>query len=265
MNGNRFASASSPDRLAFLGVGAPPARQFGADRDTGRQWPDYFNRMSMPAFMAYVVALAIVTWLFLSTGWQFSALMRGFPAVAALIEQSWSLNFSRLDMIAGAVAETLGITIIGSGLGIALALPLALPAIGRSVIRLAGAMPDLAWVVIFAVCVGPGPLACTLTIAVCTFGFCGYFFQREGVGRRRSGSDRALIPAVLSGIERAVRSAAVIGLIGGGGIGHELKVAMDRFEYLEAASLVLIIVLLVMAVEKMTGLVRYRRPSPSAV
>jgi phosphonate transport system permease protein len=48
----------------------------------------------------------------------------------------------------------------------------------------------------------------------------------------------------------------VLGLVGAGGIGIELKVAMDLFNYDEAATIILAIFALVVLVERMSAVLR---------
>jgi phosphonate transport system permease protein len=50
----------------------------------------------------------------------------------------------------------------------------------------------------------------------------------------------------------------ILGLVGAGGIGIELKVAMDLFQYKQAATAILAIFILVIAVEQLSGAVRRR-------
>jgi phosphonate transport system permease protein len=74
----------------------------------------------------------------------------------------------------------------------------------------------------------------------------------------------AIVPAAmpsfvnssLFALEKAVRSSVVLGLVGAGGIGIELKVAMDMFEYQSAATIIISIFVLVIAVEQISIYVR---------
>jgi phosphonate transport system permease protein len=60
----------------------------------------------------------------------------------------------------------------------------------------------------------------------------------------------------LFSLEKAVRSSVVLGLVGAGGIGIELKVAMDMFQYAEAGTVIIMVFLLVMAVESLSSYIR---------
>ena len=68
----------------------------------------------------------------------------------------------------------------------------------------------------------------------------------------------SMINTSLFSLEKATRASVVLGLVGAGGIGIELKVAMDLFDYDEAATIILAIFALVLAVERASTLVRAR-------
>lgn len=64
------------------------------------------------------------------------------------------------------------------------------------------------------------------------------------------------LPAAIHG--HRIGIAVVLGLVSAGGIGLELKVVMDLFEYQRAAAIILMIFVLVVAVERAGALVRAR-------
>ena len=60
----------------------------------------------------------------------------------------------------------------------------------------------------------------------------------------------------LFAMEKAVRASVILGLVGAGGIGMELKVAMDLFQYETAAMVILLIFCLVVTVEQVSNRLR---------
>ena len=66
----------------------------------------------------------------------------------------------------------------------------------------------------------------------------------------------SFVNSALFALEKAVRSSVVLGLVGAGGIGIELKVAMDMFQYQEAATIILGIFILVIGVEQLSTTMR---------
>lgn len=148
----------------------------------------------------------------------------------------------------------------------------------RMLISLFRTVPDLVWALFFVVSVGLGPFAGALALMVDTIGFCGRFFAEameevdkgpqealRAVGARRSDIVMCtVVPAAvpsfintgLFSLEKATRSSVVLGLVGAGGIGIELKVAMDMFQYDQAATIMLLIFALVVVVEQISAAIR---------
>ena len=60
----------------------------------------------------------------------------------------------------------------------------------------------------------------------------------------------------LFAMEKAVRASVILGLVGAGGIGIELKVAIDLFQYETAALIILLIFALVVTVEQVSNRLR---------
>ena len=52
------------------------------------------------------------------------------------------------------------------------------------------------------------------------------------------------------------RESAVLGLVGAGGIGATLNTAFDRYEFDTAAAIIITIILIVMALEYSSGIIR---------
>lgn len=115
----------------------------------------------------------------------------------------------------------------------------------------------------------------TFEVPVDTIGFCGRFFA-EAMEEVDPGPPEAmaaigagpidsiacatlpmampsLVNASLFALEKAVRSSVVLGLVGAGGIGAELATSMEMFRYDQAATIILMIFILVMTVETLSS------------
>jgi phosphonate transport system permease protein len=216
--------------------------------------------------------------------------INGFPHMARLIKEMMPPELGRFGYVARAVLVTFQMAVVGAGIGILISLFLSIFAarnlspspmlyhITRSIIAFFRTIPDLVWAVFFVATVGLGPFAGTLTIIVDTIGFCGRFFAEAmeevdtgpqealtSIGARRPGIVfSSVYPAAfpsftnssLFSLEKAVRSSVVLGLVGAGGIGIELKVAMDMFLYAEAATIILSMFFLVFLVEQLSSRIR---------
>lgn len=257
-----------------------------------RGLPQRFARPSAPAFLAYALGVAVVVWAANGAQWSFGELVIGLPALGDFFSRAWPPSFDRFGSLSRALVETFQMAIIGTLVGVILSLPLAIFAArgltglpflswpARGLVALFRTVPDLVWALIFVIAVGLGPFAGTLALAVDTAGFCGRFFAEamEDVDKGPADSLRAqgvrridtifcaTIPAALPAfvttslfaLEKSTRSSVILGLVGAGGIGLELKVAMDLFNYPRAATIILMIFVLVVAVEQAGALVRGR-------
>lgn len=244
------------------------------------------------AFALGVGALAFVVSSLQASGLSIDRLVRGLPSVARLGEQMFPPSLERLEPILWSIFQTFQMAVAGTVLGLVLSVPLAIlaaPSLAphpllvwttRGLIAFFRTVPDLVWAIVFVVAVGLGPAAGTLTLMIDTIGFAGRFFAeameeadkgpREAltaIGARRSGivfsavipqAMPSMINTSLFSLEKATRASVVLGLVGAGGIGIELKVAMDLFDYDEAATIILAIFVLVLAVERVSTLVRAR-------
>jgi phosphonate transport system permease protein len=246
--------------------------------------PDRFSRPPAWKFMLYVLGVLFFVWSLGGSGISGQDLLRGIPNMVRLVGEMTPPDLSRLPQISLAILETFQMGLVGAVIGILISFVLAVLAsrrntphlavyhVTRFIIAFCRSVPDLVWAVLFVASVGLGVFAGTLTIIVDTIGFCGRFFA-EAMEEVDQGPEEALqtigasrifivlsavLPAAmpsfvnssLFALEKAVRSSVVLGLVGAGGIGIELKVAMDMFEYQEAATIILSIFLLVIAVEQ---------------
>lgn len=178
-------------------------------------------------------------------------------------------------------------TLLAVALGLPLALlrasPLGLPAPLRTASRMicAGfrAIPELLVALILVTAIGFGPPAGILALGVHAAGFLGRFYadaiedadQNPVSALRATGAGRlvtfamAIVPQVrapfasstLYILDRNVRMAAVIGIVGAGGIGQELKGRIDMYEYGHVSTIILAIFIVVLALDEIA--VRLRR------
>lgn len=221
-----------------------------------------------------------------------SQLVGGLPRMYGLLERMMppSIETGFLTRVMWRTVETLQIAFVGTVFGVLLSLPIAwfasrtltpfgpLRHVFKMLISLFRTVPDMVWALIFVASIGLGPVAGTMTILIDTIGFCGRFFAEaiEDSDKQpqealfTSGASRfsvltgAVIPDIMPSmintsqfaLEKAVRSSVVLGLVGAGGIGQELKVAFDLFQYKNASTIILVIFVLVLAMEAVTDRLR---------
>lgn len=148
----------------------------------------------------------------------------------------------------------------------------------RTILNLVRTIPDLALGLIFVSAVGLGAFAGTLALALHTTTVLAKLLSEsiEGIDEgvvealKATGANYfqvlsfAVVPQMLPDIisfglyrfETNIRAAAVLGLIGAGGIGYLLNNAFRTFEYQEACAIVVILIVLVVSVDTLSARLR---------
>ncbi|MFQ5894998.1 MAG: phosphonate ABC transporter, permease protein PhnE [Nitrospinota bacterium] len=141
-------------------------------------------------------------------------------------------------------------------------------------------VPELVWALVFVRAVGLGPFAGVLAIAVGYSGILGKVFSETyeavdedplealaaGGAGRISIFAYGVLPQSLPNLiayglyrwECAIRSSAVLGFVGAGGIGQQLELSMRMFRYGEVATLLLALLVLVCVADALSAWLRKR-------
>ena len=187
-----------------------------------------------------------------------------------------------------ASAETLAMSALGTLLAVLAGLALALPAAGRfgraprvlmrSVLNVLRSIPELVWASLLLVAAGLGPFAGTLALAAHTSGVLGRLFADalenaeplpEQTLRTNGAAPMAAffyatlpqtLPQMLSYTlyrwENNIRAAAVLGVVGAGGLGQMLKYHLSLLQMPDAATVVICMLLLVALVDAISFAMR---------
>jgi phosphonate transport system permease protein len=254
--------------------------------------PNRFDRPNPLTFALAVAVAAFVLVSFYNSGLSFEKLDRGLPALARLGAQMFPPSVERLPQVLTMLLQTFQMAVAGTLLGLIFSLPLAIlaaPSLSlhpifvwgvRGILAMFRTVPDLVWAIIFVIAVGLGPAAGVLALMVDTIGFAARFFAeameetdkgpREALtamGASRSGiifsaimpqAMPSMINTSLFSLEKSTRGSVVLGLVGAGGIGIELKVSLELFDYDQAATTIIAIFILVLLVERASTWVRVR-------
>jgi phosphonate transport system permease protein len=258
----------------------------------GVQMPVRFERPSWLSNILCALFMLFFLWSMSSAGLSLSDLVEGLPNMATIAGEMVPPATDRAAPMASAILVTFQMALVGTVIGIIISIPVAMLAarntsphpivrhVTRSVVSFFRTVPDLAWALFFVASVGLGTFAGTLTIIIDTIGFCARFFA-ESMEEVDPGPSEALasigaspidrivvvlvpgampsfINTSLFSLEKAVRSSVVLGLVGAGGIGAELAVSMEMFRYDQAATIVIMIFVLVFAVEQFSSVIRNR-------
>lgn len=197
-----------------------------------------------------------------------------------------------LQRVAWLMWETLEIALWGTIMAIVCGFPLGmlgsrritkagpLVSLARSVCSLSRAIPELISALFFVLLFGFGPAAGVLALGLHSAGFLGKFFAddidntKPGPSEALSSSGvgridvflHALLPQVLPQylayvqyiLERNVRAATVLGIVGAGGIGVELMGKWHNFQFGHATTVLIAIFLTVVTLEAISQTLRMK-------
>ncbi|NOG69970.1 phosphonate ABC transporter, permease protein PhnE [Roseicella sp. DB1501] len=217
-------------------------------------------------------------------------LWAGLPRLSAWLGGAFPPDFSGLPDLLHRAAETVGIATLGTTLAMLLALPITLLAArpvapiavlyhpARAVLDALRGIDGFVFALIFVAAVGLGPFAGMLGIALHSAGSIGKLWSEvletadpaplEAVltagGSRAQAAAVVLLPDALPQLASAllyvwefnIRASTVLGLVGAGGLGQELKNAVDLLDFARVLAILAIIVALVLAADRLSGLLR---------
>lgn len=249
------------------------------------------QRPSLSATLGWGVALATLAWAWQGADIRPLALLRDSGNMAQLAADFVPPNFRDWKIYVTEMLVTVQIAIWGTVLAVACAVPLGLLCsanmapwwIHQPVRRLmdaARAINEMVFAMLFVVAVGLGPFAGVLALWIHTTGILAKLFSEavEAIdpqpveGIRATGAHKieeiafGVVPQVmplwisysLYRFESNVRAAAVVGMVGAGGVGVLLWEYIRGFYYAETAALLLIIIATVSLVDLASAQIRKR-------
>lgn len=234
---------------------------------------------------AIYLALALGT---LDVNWERVA--EGLPRGEKFLLAFFPPDFvSRWDSIVDGILESIWMTVIATVAGIALSVPVGLGAARnlapppvyyacRGIVALSRTFPEIILAIFAVKLFGFGPFAGFLALSIATVGFYAKLLaedienmdpgQAEAVKATGAGwfqwVNYSVQPQVMPRmiglavyrLDINFRESAVVGIVGGGGIGATLLTAFDRYEFDSAAAILVIIIVIVMGLEYSSGYLR---------
>ena len=169
----------------------------------------------------------------------------------------------------------LSVSALGGRMGV---LPFALRQAVRGLLIVLRSVPELVWALVFVRVVGLGPTAGVLAIALTYAGMLGKVYgeilesgdTHATTSLLRNGSGRlhaflyGLLPQNAAEItsytvyrwECAIRSSAVLGFVGAGGLGQQMDLSMKMFAGAEVATMLIVFMLLVWLADALSAQLR---------
>jgi phosphonate ABC transporter permease subunit PhnE len=258
--------------------------------------PNWPLRICAGLFIVYVAYAAQI----LDIRWE--RFVQGLDNGAKFIGRMLPPNTAhdKMELLFSGMLESLQIAIIATAAGVLLALPLGLFAarnlmplpvtiIARGVIALCRTFHPVIVAILFVKAVGFGALAGVMALVVATLGFIAKLIAEaiEEMSMKPIEALRAagapflsvvtmgVVPQVLPRfigfaayqLDSNLRNSALVGLVGGGGIGATLFTAFQRFDYDFVLTIIIAIIVTVMAGEVLSAFMRriYQDEAPAGL
>ena len=199
-------------------------------------------------------------------------------------------DFSNFESLFFSMLETIEIAILGTFLAIVISIPIALFSarnlapnffiflIARTITIFFRAIPEFIMAMILVIAIGFGAMPGVLALGFHTMGFLAKFYAEdiEHVNKgpiealRSSGASKrqiiafAIIPQIIPSfiannlyiLDRNVRMATMLGIVGAGGIGYELQSSFRMFEYQRVSAIIIIIFITIFLIDHISSFIR---------
>jgi phosphonate transport system permease protein len=244
-------------------------------------------------FIAGLIALTCASFWTLNLQWAQLFSVESAQLMGKFIGELLTPDFSSpfIAKLWTASLETLAMSLLGTVIAAILGLLLALPASkthegdpayfkgpARLLLNALRSIPELVWAALLLIAAGLGPFAGTLALALHTAGVLGRLFAETienapaGAGfalRTRGVSEGrifwyATLPQIIPQLmsytlyrwENNIRAAAVLGVVGGGGLGQMLAFHMGLFQMSKTSTILIAMLALVALVDALSYLSR---------
>ena len=199
-------------------------------------------------------------------------------------------DFSNLKNLTYAMLETIEIAFLGTFIAIVLSIPVGLFSArnlapnyivfltARIFTVFFRAIPEFIIAMILVIAVGFGAIPGVLALGLHTMGFLAKFYAEdiEHVNKgpiealKSSGASKrqiisfAIIPQIIPSfvannlyiLDRNIRMATMLGIVGAGGIGYELQSSFRMFEYQKVSAIIIIIFITIFLIDHLSSYIR---------
>ena len=199
-------------------------------------------------------------------------------------------DFSNFGELVYAIFETIEIAFLGTFIAIVLSIPLGLFSaknlapnyfvyiISKTIIIFFRAIPEFIMAMILVIAIGFGAMPGVLALGLHTMGFLAKFYAEdiEHINKgpidalKSSGATKSqiisfgVIPQILPSfvannlyiLDRNVRMATMLGIVGAGGIGYELQSSFRMFEYERVSSIIILIFVTISIIDHLSSFIR---------
>ena len=199
-------------------------------------------------------------------------------------------DFSNFENLIYAMIETIEIAFLGTVIAIVLSIPVGLfsarnlaPNYGvfllaRTITIFFRAIPEFIIAMILVIAIGFGAIPGVLALGIHTMGFLAKFYAEDiehvnngpiealkssGASKRQIisfGVIPQIIPSFVANnlyiLDRNIRMATMLGIVGAGGIGYELQSSFRMFEYQKVSAIIVIIFITIFIIDHLSSFIR---------
>ena len=199
-------------------------------------------------------------------------------------------DFSNLSDLIYAMFETIEIAFLGTFIAIVLSIPLGLFSarnlapnyfvylVCKTIVIFFRAIPEFIIAMILVIAIGFGAMPGVIALGLHTMGFLAKFYAEdiEHINKgpidalKSSGATKSqiisfgVIPQILPSfvannlyiLDRNVRMATMLGIVGAGGIGYELQSSFRMFEYERVSAIIILIFLTIFLIDYLSSFIR---------
>ena len=199
-------------------------------------------------------------------------------------------DFSNLNQLIYAMFETIEIAFLGTFIAIVLSIPFGLFSarnlapnyfvyiVCKTVVIFFRAIPEFIIAMILVIAIGFGAMPGVLALGLHTMGFLAKFYAEdiEHINKgpidalKSSGATKSqiisfgIIPQILPAfvannlyiLDRNVRMATMLGIVGAGGIGYELQSSFRMFEYEKVSAIIILIFFTIFLIDNFSSYIR---------
>ena len=199
-------------------------------------------------------------------------------------------DFSNFKNLIYAMIETIEIAFLGTFIAILLSIPVGLFSarnlapnysiflLARTITIFFRAIPEFIIAMILVIAIGFGAVPGVLALGIHTMGFLAKFYAEdiEHINKgpvealKSSGASKrqiisfAVIPQIIPSfvannlyiLDRNIRMATMLGIVGAGGIGYELQSSFRMFEYQKVSAIIIIIFITIFVIDHLSSFIR---------
>ena len=245
-------------------------------------WKTYVFIFSLISVLTFVVIDLEINFLELFSD--------SFKYFGDIINRMLPPDFSNFKNLIYAMIETVEIAVLGTFIAIVLSIPVGLFSarniapnyiiflVARTITIFFRAIPEFIIAMILVIAIGFGAIPGVLALGIHTMGFLAKFYAEdiEHINKgpvdalKSSGASKrqiisfAVIPQIIPSfvgnnlyiLDRNIRMATMLGIVGAGGIGYELQSSFRMFEYQKVSTIILIIFITIFLIDNLSSYIR---------